>query len=413
MAKMTSLVLMALLVGFAPFAVGAEAEFAAIDGHARSAPQAATGSIDSLAAYLVAPARDDRAKARALFTWIALNINYDVSCFGEPPEPAAVLKTRRAVCAGYAALFKALADAAGLEAMVIHGHAKGVGPKAAIGPDGLLTHDWNAVKIDGQWALVDCTWGAGRLDEHGRFRRRFCDHYFLTPAELFIYDHLPSDDRWQLLHAPVSRQQFAARVWVQPAFFEHGLRLVSHESRLIEADNSLAVTIHAPRDTLIVASLSQSGWDLDENHTFSQREADQFVIRAMFPSPGDYVLRVFSRKRDAPTQDYESALEYTVRARGSTDTVFPKMYVSFQQRECHLASPLSGVLGDGESVDVQLRVPGAEDVIVGVSGLARHLARAGDGVFVGEVVVERGQAGVFARFPGSTRYEGLLRYEVR
>lgn len=413
MAKTTCLVLMVLLVGCAPSAVCAEAEFDAIDAHARAAPSSACTSIASLAAHLTAPARGEREKARALFTWIAFNVNYDVSSFGEAPEPAAVLETRRAVCAGYAALFKALADAAGLEAVVIHGHAKGVGPKAATGRDGLLTHDWNAVRIDGQWALVDCTWGAGRVDEQGRFRRRFCEHYFATPPELFIYDHLPSDERWQLLGSAVSRAEFAGRVWVQPAFFEHGLRLVSHEGRAIEADSYLAVRIWAPRDTLIVASLSQRGCDLDETHTFSQRESDEFVIRAAFPAPGDYVLRVFSRQRDATTQEYESALEYAVRARDSTDAVFPKMYVSFQQRECHLASPLSGVLAHGDPVDLQLRAPGAEDVIVGVNGLARHLTRGGDGVFSGTVAVERGQAAVFARFPDSKRYEGLLRYEVR
>ncbi len=413
MGRMTSLVLMALLAGFAPYAFGAEAEFDAIDAHARAAPSAACTSTTSLAGYLTAPARSDREKARALFTWMALNINYDVSRFGQAPDPSAVLAERRAVCAGYAALFEALAEAAELEAEIIHGHAKGTGPQAAISADGLLTHDWNAVKIDGRWALLDCTWGAGRLNERMQFVKRFTDHYFLTPPELFIYDHLALEDRWQLLQRPVTKSEFLARAWVQSAFFEHGLRLVSHEQRRIAADDSLTVTVWAPESTLVVASLSQNGWGLDENQTFTQREADGFVIRAVFPAPGDYVLSVFARERNAPTQEYDSALGYAVRAKGSTDEVFPKMYLSFQERECHLASPISGVLKEDERVHFQVRAPGAEDVIVGVNGLARHLAPAGDGVFSGEVVVERGQTGVFARFPGGKRHEGLLRYEVR
>jgi hypothetical protein len=413
MVRMVSLVLMALFVGSAPLAVGAEAEFAAIDAHARAAPSAACTSITSLATYLTGPARSDREKARALFTWMALNINYDVSRFGRPPDPRSVLAERRAVCAGYAALFKALADAAGLDAEVIHGHAKGMGPQAAISADGLLTHDWNAVKIDGRWALLDCTWGAGRLNERMQFEKRFTDHYFLTPPELFIYDHLPSEDRWQLLQRPVTKAEFLARAWVQSAFFEHGLRLVSHERGNIEVDDSLTITIGASEETLVVASLLQNGWTLDENHTFTQREARGFVIRAVFPAPGDYVLRVFARERNAAAQEYDSALEYAIHAKGSAHEVFPKMYLSFQERGCHLASPISGILKADARVHFRVRAPGAEDVIVGVNGLARHLAPAGDGVFSGEVVVERGQAGVFARFPSSKRHEGLLRYEVR
>jgi hypothetical protein len=162
-----------------------------------------------------------------------------------------------------------------------------------------------------------------------------------------------------------------------------------------------------------VASLSQNGWALDENHTFTQREEGGFVIRAVFPAPGDYVLSVFARERNATAQEYDSAIEYAVRAKGSTDEVFPKMYVSFQERECHLASPISGILKADARVHFRVRAPGAEDVIIGVNGLARHLAPAGDGVFSGEVVVDRGQTGVFARFPGGKRHEGLLRYEVR
>jgi hypothetical protein len=45
--------------------------------------------------------------------------------------------------------------------------------------------------------------------------------------------------------------------------------------------------------------------------------------------------------------------------------------------------------------------------------LPKRLAASGDGRFSGKVVVERGQAVVFARYPGSTRHEGLLKYKVR
>ena len=50
------------------------------------------------------------------------------------------------VCASYAADFKLLADAAGLESRIVTGML-----------EGSLPHAWNKVKIDGNWCIVDAT----------------------------------------------------------------------------------------------------------------------------------------------------------------------------------------------------------------------------------------------------------------
>lgn len=57
-----------------------------------------------------------------------------------------VLVKKKGVCASYAAAFKLLADAAGLEAIVVTGHLNGT-----------LAHAWNRVKLDNQWYSVDST----------------------------------------------------------------------------------------------------------------------------------------------------------------------------------------------------------------------------------------------------------------
>lgn len=52
----------------------------------------------------------------------------------------------RCVCAGYAAAFKLLADAAGLDCIVVTGTLEGT-----------LPHAWNKVRIDGDWEILDVT----------------------------------------------------------------------------------------------------------------------------------------------------------------------------------------------------------------------------------------------------------------
>jgi hypothetical protein len=405
--------LLLLLLLLAPPAFGQTAcDYTAADAHALAAPESAAGSVASLSRYLMHNARNDREKTRAIYRWITESINYDASLLGKDVDPEVVLKQRRAVCAGYASLFAALAEASGLTAVVVHGEAKGVGPKGAMTSEGLLTHDWNAVQIDDAWRLVDCTWGAGRLDERLRFVPRFTDHYFLTPPELFVYDHLPKEARWQLLELPLSRSDFLKRVTVKSAFFENGLQLVSHPHAQIECDGSLTVTVGAPAETIVAASLARNGRDLDGAQAFAQREGDNFAVSASMPSKGIYVLRIFARKRDSQSEEYDLAAEYRVEAGAGNPGVFPKMFVSFQERDCHLDRPLSGRLRAGSSEHFSLRAPGAEDVVVEVSGVVQHLAAAGGDAFTGAVNLEPGAATVFARFPGNRRYEGLLKYVV-
>lgn len=52
----------------------------------------------------------------------------------------------KCVCAGYAAAFKLLADAAGLDSVVVTGVL-----------EGNLAHAWNKVRIDGEWEILDVT----------------------------------------------------------------------------------------------------------------------------------------------------------------------------------------------------------------------------------------------------------------
>ncbi len=61
-------------------------------------------------------------------------------------SPYGILIKKKGVCSSYAASFKLLADAAGLQAIVITGKLNGT-----------IAHAWNRVKIEDQWYTVDST----------------------------------------------------------------------------------------------------------------------------------------------------------------------------------------------------------------------------------------------------------------
>lgn len=74
------------------------------------------------------------------------NFLYVDEAFNDSFTAYGALMNGKCVCAGYAAAFKLLSDAAGLEAIVVTGVL-----------DGSLSHAWNKVNIDDEWHIVDVT----------------------------------------------------------------------------------------------------------------------------------------------------------------------------------------------------------------------------------------------------------------
>ncbi len=391
--------------------------WAAIDQWAVDAPPSAERSPESLAAYLTRPAKSEAEKARALFRWTAEKIAYDVpgARSGTAADLVAedVLRRRASVCSGYAALFERLARLAGLEAVTVGGLGKGYGFAAGSPLPQRSNHAWNAVKVDGRWHLLDATWGAGYQGESGKFVRRFAGHYFLTPPDQFVFDHLPENPRWQLLDRPVSRAEYEQMVYLRPAFFGTGLGVLSHSGAAIRAGESLRVDLSGSADVALMAKVMRGATSLDETLALAQWEKDRFTVRAAFPSAGTYVLRVFVKRRGEPGA-YAWAVDYQVEASaGRTDSPgFPRTTSGFLDRGATVVAPLAGRLKAGAAQEFSLVVPGADSVAVFTGGRPIHLGKTG-GRFEGSVTPSAGDVQVCVRTaPGSTRYEGLLMYKA-
>jgi hypothetical protein len=247
-----------LALTLAPFPAGADPvanPYAAIDRHALKAPKEAEGSVKALAEYLAKPAKNDKEKARAVYRWVTDRIAYDTAAAaaGERPDPAPenVLKTRKAICGGYALLFKALCEEAGVKAVVVSGKAKGHGYVAgdASTAEG---HGWNAIKLGEDWHLVDATWGAGGITDK-KFVKHFHDFFFLPPPEALIFTHFPKKADSQLLTDPISEKEFDRSPKVPSHFFEVGVTPAAVRKAL-EAENfpGLVKLYDTPASSLVL-----------------------------------------------------------------------------------------------------------------------------------------------------------------
>ncbi|MBF2056476.1 MAG: transglutaminase [Cyanobacterium sp. T60_A2020_053] len=392
-------------------------KFAEIDNKALSVQYSGT-SVKELADILSQLATTEEEKARIIYRWITHNIAYDVVSLNRftneniYPNVTAenVLVTRQTICSGYANLYQKLANNMGLKSLIVVGYAKG-STDFVVGDDNTANHAWNGVKINGNWYLVDTTWGAGIVNDN-RFERRFNNFYFATNPQHFIYTHFPEDGRWQLLPNPYTRAHFDALPNVQGNFFENNLELVSHTQKSINAGGNVNITIKAPSTVEAIASLKSAGQNLPDNYTLVQRQGEFLNVMTSFPQQGNYQLEIFAKPKSDSGDTFPLVLSYEVTANQEGKT-FPTIYRHFSQNNGYLETPTMGDLYPNQANYFKLRVDNATEVRILDKSTNRwsDLTRYGN-LYTGNVNISSGDVVVFAKFPGDSRYWALLEYQT-
>lgn len=186
-------------------------------------------------------------KVRAVYTWVAKNIKYDLKEFysgdkqysfsyASPEELQRkilnrnnflvnkTIKTRKAVCEGYSQTFKKICDLLQIRCKVVSGYTKTFAHEIGKLPLG-GKHAWNVVFINKQWKLIDATWAAGYANESKKWIQQFDDYFFFTDPEDLINSHFPEEAVWQLTSETYSQKQFANFPILTPYYFKNRLKL--------------------------------------------------------------------------------------------------------------------------------------------------------------------------------------------
>ena len=144
---------------------------------------ASSASARQLVERLTSAAKNDRERAWLIYRWITGNFIHDAQAAVKIGNPARhsiddLIRHRRGSCEVFAHVTNTLLTLAGLKSKVVVGHAN-TGQQSA-SAKGSANHVWNMVWIEGQWRLMDTTWGSGFVDESG-FTRQQSDLFFLMP----------------------------------------------------------------------------------------------------------------------------------------------------------------------------------------------------------------------------------------
>lgn len=407
------------LLCFALFASAfATEDFSRIDQHAFAAPRSVEASFQTLVDYLIEPATNDIQKARAIYAWVAKNISYDVQGYFSGSyrscAPEDVLRSKTSVCAGYSGIFKQLCDLAGVECVEISGYAKGYSfsttGRVSSSPD----HAWNAIKIDGEWKLIETTWGAGYLNGRS-FNRRYTDYYFCTPPEEFIYKHFPEDPEWQLLDSPITLEQYKTLFVPDETYFELGFTpfSTSHTNRVITTGGELTITLEGDSDAALLVNLYQNRRELP-GKTFVQQDNGRFTLSVLLPQNGAYEVQIFG-KRKSDSGSYPQMISYVVNAQNVTPAIrmgFPTTYGIFGNSGAVLYAPMSGYLKRNTQETFRVKIPGVQKVAV-IMGKDWNYLSPVEGetdVYEGTFLVSGSEAYVAADANGSGSFSYFLKY---
>lgn len=314
--------------------------------------------------------------------------------------------------------------ACGLEVGKISGYTKSFSYRVGDSFKGKpANHAWNAVKLDGQWQLLDVTWAAGYVNDGHQFVHRFNDQYFLTPPEEFILDHFPKDPQWQLLAEPVKLEQYELMVKFREPYFELGLQVVSNPCAIIEiTEKGESVLQFRNRER---AQLTGRLYHAAKPGHRSQSEVKRSVLcqtrseitdcLIALPTPGQYELKLFGRGKDV-SASYEHFVSYTILCTSPNplSAPFPEICGAFQQVGGIVDSPLAGVLSPGRPTHFRLTVPEAVEVVVN-PGWNQLRNNGRSTIWESNIIVsnQEPEVIVFAKFSkDSNKYTGLLRYAV-
>ncbi|XP_053314084.1 lim and transglutaminase domain protein ltd-1-like isoform X2 [Spea bombifrons] len=285
--------------------------FTHVDHHVLTMSETMTSdySMQEIVSKITEKSRNDLEKIRAIWIWLCHNISYDVGGFlGQSPkifQPEDVLKSRKAVCSGYASLLKDMCGLIGIKCREVSGYSRGTEHSEGLSFHRTKSnHMWNALEFDGRWHLLDACWGAGTVDFQKRiFIPSYEDFYFLTDPEDFIETHWPDDPAWQLLEYKVSFETFEQKIFKTSEFFKLGLFVISPKVFYLKTDRGeVNIMLGCPQPTefsyKIYKTSNNDRSPVEKTYGMLTMHESSMTLKVMPPTDGLFELMIFARPMD-------------------------------------------------------------------------------------------------------------------
>jgi uncharacterized protein YkuJ len=148
---------------------------------------------------------DNEQKARAIFYWVANNIQIDPKGTRQNDDKnilaEKVIALRKATPLGFSLLVQEMCSAVNIRCLSVDGYVKNYAAEIKQTADE-KNYSWNVIQL-GQspetWYYVDAARASGYLDKKGTiFTKQFTSEYFFADRKLFNLAYFPDNSAWQL-----------------------------------------------------------------------------------------------------------------------------------------------------------------------------------------------------------------------
>ena len=269
--------------------------------------------------YVCRPYRSDVQRLRAIFTWVSERVAWEEDFEGEV-DSRRVIQMRRGCAEEVAVLVMEMCQAMGLHAETVRGYLKTPGEPLELDSNPIPNHWWNAVIVDSEWRIMDCSLASPTNPKRGQYSSAGPQvgesGWFLARPMEICYTHIPSHIEQQHICPPISSEVLMALPCACPPYFKNSMRLIDYDTSLarIEDLELVHVQFMVPCDIECIAEvvtrsyardadgdLFESG-DTTTTRALAQAEwADgqkRYVVKAHLPSDeGQGVLKVYAGKR--------------------------------------------------------------------------------------------------------------------
>lgn len=376
----------------------------------------AQGYVKQVCETISASAENDFEKVKMAHDFLCMLISYDAKNFwaGTVPdqEYPSVLKTKTAVCEGYANTFKKFCDTLNIPCQKITGYARGVGTSLlGEAKPTESNHAWNIVKINDAWYLVDCTWDSGHMEGKSSKQDYNTDWLFLKP-EHFIYTHFPDSKKNQLLESPLSEAEFSQLPDLRPKFFT-ATESAESFAKLNKVENAYSFSYVANTDYELSFQLIDTATNAQvKNCDFVKSDDDKKQALFSFPKAGVYSIRIFYRKTGAKMA--LSCGEFLVEASSASSVRYPTTFSS-SAKNLKIISPIEMPLEKGKSYTFSVHVDNKKFVTVICGKEFIQLENNGNGTFSGEISIAQNLKQVTLSVSDSPKgnFESIAIYTVK
>ena len=311
-------------------------------------------------------------KAYIVFYWMAENIIYDKKALKSEKNidssPEGIYKYGKTACFGYSKLFAHIANSIGVDTEYIIGYAKGYeyipGEKIE-----KTNHEWNAIKFNDNYFLLDSTWGSGQVEEDSHIKE-LDDFYFLCNPQYLIFTHFPKEEKWQLLEKPITKEDFFNQVQIQSCFFKYHFTDINFKQSHFEVKNLETLKIwYETKHSDDIIDISIDIFKLEDNSEINENNCDyiiknekDFEIKLIFNKKGNYKICLYAKNQYM--DEYEAMIEYYPFCKQDSinELHFPEIYSNAS--DIQIIQPLYDNLKIGEEVKFIIRSKVLDKLII-------------------------------------------------